>query len=264
MIQEWHWISSVLGIWCERWLLPLCAQSHYFCRSFPCGFQFCCWLWSLHGLAGSRSVNRFYFILNACPRAKSTSLGSSTRPSWRRQAMLERVERDCDTQSVGHLALPSAQCEQCKRCKKCKLSGGSVKLSDLKGSFMVYEAWSLCVPRTRSREEKMGKLKPQRGHLLESDIRSAALKCSSEKHYVAHKNSSNKGASRVYVSIGAYNHMHRFMQKSLAITEKINCILVKGSLEVKLPTIWRDEKQRRHRCVFYIVTSKFVSRHSGV
>ena len=151
-----------------------------------------------------------------------------------------------------------------KDVKSVNSAGESVKLSDLKGSFMVYEAWSLCVPRTRSREEKMRKLKPQRGHLLESDIRSAALKCSPEKHYVAHKNSSNKGASRVYVSIDAYNHMHRFMQKSLALTEKINCILVKGSLEVKLPTIWRDEKQRRHRCVFYIVTSKFVSRHSGV
>ena len=141
-----------------------------------------------------------------------------------------------------------------KDVKSVNSAGESVKLSDLKGSFLVYEAWSLCVPRTRSREEKMGKLKPQRGHLLESDIRSAALKCSPEKHYVAHKNSSNKGASRVYVSIDAYNHMHRFMQKSLALTEKINCILVKGSLEVKLPTIWRDEKQRRHRCVLCILT----------
>lgn len=114
MIQEWHWISSVHGIWCERWLLPLCAQSHYFCRSFPCGFQFCCWLWSLHGLAGSRSVNRFYFILNACPRAKSTSLGSSTSP----------VLETASDVGESRKRLWHAEREQCKRCKKCKLSGG--------------------------------------------------------------------------------------------------------------------------------------------
>lgn len=152
MIQEWHWISSVHGIWCERWLLPLCAQSHYFCRSFPCGFQFCCWLWSLHGLAGSRSVNRFYFILNACPRAKSTSLGSSTCPSWRRQAMLERVERDCDTQSVGHLALPSAQCEQCKRCKKCKLSGG--KCETFRPQRKLHGVRSLEIVRAKNSKQR--------------------------------------------------------------------------------------------------------------
>ena len=40
-----------------------------------------------------------------------------------------------------------------------------------------------------------------------------------------------------------YKKMH--LNKTLRTIPKVRCSIVEGSLEVKLPTIWRDEKQSR-------------------